>query len=305
MRGPPGDFQCDVIACDSDEVITLRAPVAIAANGSWQPLPADRARRRIERRASDLLAFKANFAGVRLEGELLPILSFRGGYGGMVIADHGTATLACCIREDQLSAWRRAFPGERAGAVVEASLQSECAGVRNALNGASRLGPWLAAGPIRPGVRLRRSSTDVFLIGNAAGEAHPIVGEGISMALQSAWLLCAQLIRNPNVLLRGGGARKWQRHVQGCYAAQWNAQFRLRMQMAALFAHAAMRPALTAGMFPVLRNAPGLLTRSARWSGKIRSVAKDSAAMALLAPLPIPVRASQPVQHTAELRPGA
>ena len=45
-------------------------------------------------------------------------------------------------------------------------------------------GAALAAGPIHPGLRI--SATDeLFRIGNAAGEAHTILGEGMSMALQS------------------------------------------------------------------------------------------------------------------------
>jgi menaquinone-9 beta-reductase len=304
LTGRPGNFRCGVTAVDSGQAMTLHAPVAIAAYGSWQPLPAERARRRAERRASDLLAFKANFSNVRLESGLLPVLSFRGGYGGMVVADHGTATLACCIREDRLNVCREAFPGEKAGAVVEAYLRHECAGVRDALNGASRAGPWLAAGRIRPGVRLPRRGADVFLIGNAAGEAHPIVGEGISMAMQSAWLLCEQLVRRRDVLLRGVGAHKWQREAYHRYAAQWRSQFRLRMRIAAVLAQVAMRPAVTARVFPVLRRAPGLLTYSARWSGKIRCVANLDA-VTLLAPMPVPVGAGQPAQRLAETRSGA
>lgn len=303
LSGQPGNFRCSVTTADSDQAVRLRAPVAIAAYGSWQPFPADRARRRAERRASDLLAFKANFSNVRLEEGLLPVLSFRGGYGGMVVADHGTATLACCIREDRLNACRQGSPGEKAGAVVEAYLRRECDGVQDALSGASRVGPWLAAGPIRPGVRLTRSGTHVFLIGNAAGEAHPIVGEGISMALQSAWLLCEQLVRSRDVRLSGIGAHKWQREVQERYAAQWRAHFRLRMQVAGLFAQVAMRPAVTARVLPLLRRAPGLLTHSARWSGKIRCV-PNPGAIALLPALPVSAPASRPSHRVAKTRPG-
>ena len=61
-----------------------------------------------------------------------------------------------------------------------------------ALAGAEREGPWLASGPLRPGVRLGQGD-GIFRVGNAAGEAHPIVGEGISMALQSAFVLAALL----------------------------------------------------------------------------------------------------------------
>jgi 2-polyprenyl-6-methoxyphenol hydroxylase-like FAD-dependent oxidoreductase len=293
ISGEPGNFRCIATVVESGRVITLRAPVAIAAYGSWQPLPADRACWRVDRRSSDLLAFKANFSDVRLEQGLLPVLSFRGGYGGMVVADHGTATLACCIRADRLNECRRAFPREKAGAVVEAYLRLECEGVRDALSGASRAGPWLAAGPIRPGVRLPRGA-DVFLIGNAAGEAHPIIGEGISMALQSAWLLCDQLVRNPNVLLRGVDAHRCQRQIQERYSAEWRGQFGLRMRIAALLAQAAMRPTLAARVFPLLCRAPGLLTRSARWSGKIRCVAN-----------PAVIALSQPPQHFTKTRSGA
>jgi flavin-dependent dehydrogenase len=284
LSGEAGNFRCRVTLDDRDEAMTLRAPVAIAAYGSWQPLPADRARRRAERRVSDLLAFKANFSNVHLDNGLLPVLSFRGGYGGIVVADHGTATLACCIREDRLNACRRAFPGEQAGSVVERHLRRECEGVQDALSDASRVGPWLSAGPIRPGIRLRHRHTGAFLIGNAAGEAHPIVGEGISMAIQSAWLLCEELLSSRDVLRSGVNAKQRQREIQERYAAQWRAHFRPRMRIAALFAQAAMRPSVTERVLPLLRRAPGILTHSARWSGKIRPLS-NPATIALLAPM--------------------
>ncbi len=78
--------------------------------------------------------------------------------------------------------------------MIEALLKEQCAGVRTALQGATREGAWLAAGPLDTGIHLRPGD-DMFRIGNAAGEAHPIIGEGMSMALQSAWLLCAQLLQ--------------------------------------------------------------------------------------------------------------
>lgn len=175
-----------------------------------------------------------------------------------------------------------AITGEKAGAVVEAYLKRECDAVRAALSHASPSGPWLAAGPIRPGVRVSGNGTGVFLIGNAAGEAHPIVGEGISMAMQSAWLLCEQLVHCRDVLRPAGSG---QREIQRRYATQWRAHFGRRLRLAAWFAEAAMRPSAMTCLLPVLRRAPALLTRSARWSGKIRC-APTAAAIALLAPAP-------------------
>src|ERR1019366_3706051 len=69
--GAPGD------ACE------LEAGLIVAAHGSWEPLSSQRAVLRRARRSSDLFAFKANFRSTSIPQDLLPVLSFRGGYGGM------------------------------------------------------------------------------------------------------------------------------------------------------------------------------------------------------------------------------
>jgi flavin-dependent dehydrogenase len=227
--------------------------------------------RREQRRTSDLFAFKANFRRSAIEPDLLPVLSFAGGYGGMVVADDGMATLAGCIREDRLGRDREANPGERAGDVFEAILRRECAGVFAALHGAEREGPWLATGPIRPGVRLGQGD-GIFRIGNAAGEAHPIVGEGISMALQSAFVLAALLVPDRPRLVEPDSAADAQATLLHEYEARWRQRFAQRLHIAAIFAHLAMRPWTAAAAWPVVRAWPGLLTHGARWSGKTRSV---------------------------------
>lgn len=216
INGAPGNWRCVVRAQDSQSVLTLEGPVFIAANGSWEPLPSDRASRPTAHRTSDLLAFKANDAGARLAHGLLPIRSFNGGYGGMVGAGEGVTTVACCVRRDRLESLRRSLPGLSAGAAVQQMLKSECLGVREALETATRDGPWLAAGPLHP--RICVGLDDGLLrIGNAAGEAHPIVGEGMSTALQSAWLLCSQLLAANDPATASSAA--WQCGVQRRYAA--------------------------------------------------------------------------------------
>ena len=255
----------------------LSAPVAIFAHGSWEHLPAEQSAHRLTVGASDLLAFRANFAGSSLAAGLLPILAFNGGYGGMVLANNGVATLACCIRADRLHALRRATPGIPAGEVIEAMLKRECRGVAEALCGAARRSVWLASGPIAPGVHLREDD-QVFRIGNAAGEAHPIIGEGMSMALQSAWLLCADLVDSRR--RQGGtGEAAWLAGVHERYAARWRGMFTPRMRIASAFAHLAMRPAGSAALLALLSRWPSLLTRGAAWSGKVES-AIDTAAVA-------------------------
>ena len=268
LGGGAGDPWCEIRAIGSDHRERLHAPVLIAAYGSWEPLPTGRAERRLARRPGDLFAFKANFRHARLAPGLLPVLSFEGGYGGMVLADQGIATLACCIREDRLEACRRQFPGLSAGEAVEAYLKQACHGVAEALGSAQREGAWLATGPIDPGIRLRAGDA-LFRIGNAAGEAHPIIGEGMSMAMQSAWLLCAQLLR-PAAPRDGLANAAWQSGVRHRYAVEWRRQFAPRLRLAAGLAHLAMRPALTSPWLGLLARWPGLLTQGARRGGKVR-----------------------------------
>ena len=197
------------------------------------------------------------------------MLSFVGGYGGMVMADQGLLTLACCVRRDRLTALRLASPGASAGEVVEKLLKRECAGVGAALRPATRVGAWLAAGPLAPGIRLRPDDP-VFRIGNAAAEAHPIIGEGMSMAFQSAWLLCKHLIgTSVQPTLRD---LAWQRAVRQAYAKDWHRQFAHRLRLAAAIAHLAMRPALAAPLMALVRVWPGLLPLGATWGGKTRFI---------------------------------
>ena len=289
LSGPAGDQRLQLRDIQSGEQQWVRTPVVILAQGSGLHRLADPGAARRPRRGSDLLAFKANFRGADLAGGLLPVLGFAGGYGGLVVAELGIATLACCIRADRLDALRRASPGQSAGEVVEAMLKRDCASVARALQAAQRDGPWLAAGPLAPGWRSRLGDAP-FCIGNAAGEAHPIIGEGMSMAMQSAWLLCQHLLRAD----RPTGARvtpaeagRWQADVQRRYQADWRRHFLPRLRLAAAFAHLAMRPALSGPLLVLLQRWPALLAwgagRVTRWSGKLDCAADPDAVTRLAA----------------------
>lgn len=253
---------CRIVGRNGEETLATR--VVIAAHGPWErgPLPAQSFR---SRAASDLIAFKAHFTGSRLAPDLMPLLSFPGGYGGMVHSDGGRVSLSCCIRRDHLAVCRRRYPRAGAGAAVIRHIRESCAGVDEALDGARCDGPVLSAGPIRPGVRARYAD-GIFFIGNAAGEAHPVVAEGISMAMQSALLLCRRLTAqsdvpaSPHALARIGRA----------YAADWDAAFALRVRAAALFAGLAMRPGAASVLLPLVRRFPEILTFGAQLSGKTR-----------------------------------
>jgi flavin-dependent dehydrogenase len=240
--------------------------VVIAAHGSWEPgaLPTQ-----LERRSShpaDLFAFKAHFQGGNLPPGLMPLLAFPGGYGGLVHTDHGRINLSCCIRRDRLAALRLGDPRE-AGEAVLGHILEACLGARRALAGASRCGPWLAAGPICPGLRVLARG-GLFAVGNASGEAHPVVAEGISMALQGAWLLTRRLI----TWRRDGGRADQLPRVGKEYTRAWRQCFAPRVYAAAAVAHWAMRPATVACALPLLHCLPGLLSWGARLSGKASRV---------------------------------
>jgi menaquinone-9 beta-reductase len=249
---------------------TLRAAVVIDAHGSWERGPAvsstePGAARRVPASNSDLLAFKASFQNARLPSGFLPVIALNGGYGGMVIADHGRTTLACCIRRDALERCRREAPGEAAGAAIESYLRRSCHGVAEALRDAQRDGPWLSVGPVRPGVRIA-ASDGVLRVGNAAGETHPLIGEGIGMALQSAALLAAQLARKPPLAHHSTHFDR----IQRMYAAQWRHQFASRLRIAQLYAYIAMNPSLNPTAQRVFARLPQTLTFAARMAGKAR-----------------------------------
>jgi len=269
ILGTAGAWHCEVRSIESPNVLRLRARVVIDAHGSWEDLPSDRPRRRLSRSAADLFAFKANFSGSTLPEGQISVLALKGGYGGMVVGDHGITTVACCIRRDRLHELRGSAPGVSAGDAVEAWLQRECAGVRRALHGARRDGPWLSSGPLDPGVRLdgKDSEDGIFRVGNAAGEVHPILGEGISLALQSAALLCSHLLGQGAAVVPAPAV---QAEMQRAYIAAWRRAFAPRLRLAAVFAHLAMRPRSAAGLMKLVRLWPGLLTRGARWGGKVR-----------------------------------
>jgi len=267
ILGTAGAWHCELRALESTALLRLRATLVIDAHGSWEDLPTDRPKRRLARSAADLFAFKASFTGSSLPEGAISVLALDGGYGGMVVADGGTTTVACCLRRDRLSALRTAAPGLRAGDAVEAWLNRECAGVRQALQGALRDGPWLTSGPLDPGVRIE-ANDGIFRIGNAAGEAHPILGEGMSMALQSAALLCSLLLSPPGAPTVPDARAQYE--LQRRYAAAWRKAFAARLRLAAVFAHLAMRPRSATALMSAVRIWPGLLTRGARWGGKVR-----------------------------------
>jgi menaquinone-9 beta-reductase len=262
---PCGDgYACRISARNAEK--TLHAPTIIAAHGSWERGALSTQPNRA-RRPSDLLAFKAHFINSDLAPDLMPLLAFPGGYGGMVQSDGGRVSLSCCIRRDALRDCRRRHTALHAGEAVYRHILESCLGVRENLGRAILDGRWLSAGPIDPGIRPRYAH-GIFRVGNAAGEAHPIVAEGISMAMQSAWLLCRQLIAHHDNI----ASQRARADAGHEYSAEWRSHFATRIHAAALFAGLAMRPSSATLLLPLIRRFPKMLTWGAKLSGKTKSI---------------------------------
>ena len=249
------------VADEAGATETLRARVLVAAHGSWERGELPTQRRRSHRRR-DLLGFKAHFHGARLPAGWMPLVLFPGGYGGLVHSDAGRTSFSCCVRRSALRACRRAHPGLAAGEALLLHVMESCRGMREALEGARREAAWLSAGPIDPGIRTLARGR-VFAAGNAAGEAHPLVAEGISMAIQSGWLLGNGLAAAE--LSEAGLARAARR-----YEAEWRENFAPRVRASSVFAALTTTPGAAGASVAALHGLPAILTWGARWSGKAR-----------------------------------
>ena len=243
---------------------TLVTPVVIAAHGSWEqgalPTQLDKINN-----PHDFLGFKAHFRNASLPADLMPLLFFLGGYGGIVWADDGRLSLSCCIRRDALARARQTYNTSSASQAVHQHIIETCLGVRQVIGNAEREGPWLAAGPIRPGIRPAYAD-DIFRVGNLAGESHPIIAEGISMAIQSGWLLADEL-------LRGDARSQSGRVLVGRrYASAWRSQFSTRIHVAKVLAEVAVRPQTSRLASMLVKAVPATLTVGASLSGKTRSL---------------------------------
>jgi len=221
----------------------IPAPLVIRACGSW--------RRNARPRGSDLFGLQAHFTGACVPPRTIALIPFPGGYAGLVERAGGSATLAACIRRDRLERIRE--HGMPAGEALLRHATDHSSSLRNSLRTAMRDGPWLAAGPLHPGMR-PLCGNGAFNIGNAAAEAHPVVGEGIAMALQSGALLADALIEDPE-------------NAAETYALAWRALFPARIRASAAFAHLAMLPVAPA-LLSLLNLFPGILESAARVSGK-------------------------------------
>ena len=260
-------FISEVISKKSNELAEIESRIVIAAHGSWGlgPLPTQLDRQPAKN--SDLFAFKAHFDDGVLPSDVMNMLVFPGGYAGMVNTDGGLLSFSFCIRRDYLETLRRRSPGVKPGKVVQDHILESCPGIREVMSIARLRDEWLSTGPIRPGIR-KRYEDGIFFIGNAAGEAHPTIADGISMAMQSAWLLSQNLSEQQAHALSDLDLQK----VGHAYDRAWLRAFRLRIWAAEAFARLALTPQSHLLLLPIVRAFPRFLTIGARMGGIVDEI---------------------------------
>jgi acyl carrier protein len=105
-------------------------------------------------------------------------------------------------------------------------------------------------------------SPGIYRVGNAAGESQPLVGEGMTMALQSAGMLVECLSTHAD---RTCDAQRLKL-AHRAYANAWRSAFASRLRFASTYAQIAMHPLLTSPAGHALRRWPALLTTAARFA---------------------------------------
>lgn len=258
-------FYCTIRSKESGEIDRLSSRLVIAAQGSCghrSPLQ----QRELSPRASDLFAFKARFRNCDLSPDLMPLVMFPGGYGGMVYTDQNRTSFSFCIRRNILEQCRHRCPNRKAAEAAFAYIRQSSAVVSQVFAQASLEGQWYSIGPLRPGVQACGCGGGIFFVGNAAGEAHPIIADGINMAIQSAWILC-QLLASTAPSELGNQALTI---ISRLYAKQWMREFGPRIRSGSLFATIAMSSKNMWGGI-LCERLPRLLQLGAILSGKTRS----------------------------------
>lgn len=222
------------------------------------------------KRPQDLLAFKTHLDAAACPDGRLWVLAFPGGYGGLVRAGGATgpvATLAFCLRRDRLAHCRARWPALPAGAAAAQFVADQCPVVRTALQ-AGGAADWLGTGVLVTGMH---PPPWHFAVGNAAGEAHPLIGEGMNMALQSAWLLAHRLAPQRTRI----GEPEMQMRLRAACQADWQRAFGRRMAVAAALAHLAMHPATARAFARACARWPALLAAAVRAGGKLQAALPD------------------------------
>ena len=154
---------------------------------------------------------KTHFTGVDGPRNRIELFGVRGSYGGLAPIESGRWNAAFSVPAARLKSVRGDLDA------LFAELTSENRTLARRLEGAERVGPWLAAPLPRYAVRTRWP-TNVIPVGNAAAALEPIGGEGMGLAMRSAELAATELV----VRQDGDHRLANSRSLSSSYRRLWN-----------------------------------------------------------------------------------
>ncbi len=168
-----------------------------------------------------------------------------GAYVGTISVERGLATCALVARSSLV----RQHGGDQDGML--ASLWP-------AFNPAWREGAWHSCGVARSKY-ITPGHPRSLRIGNAAGAVDPIGGEGIGLALWSAWTLADVLTTSPTTSIDRGCVidERQLAAAKSRFATRYRSRLRTRLPVCAAASWALVRPRLIGAVWPVVSR-PGL-----------------------------------------------
>ena len=221
------------------------------------------------------LCFKIHLENVHLSDDTIAIGGVEGLYAGLVrTGSSGSAPNArpvTCMPRYNLAfvVERRLLRQYGSAAELYGYLQEHNNGFGRCLRHARPIGDFLACGPMVPGVR--QVYTDGrFFVGNAAGEVHALIGEGLTLALGAGQLL-GRVIGEHRAALAGGEDLAV---IGEAYRDRWLDQFGSRLRWGNVFSQVLMRTLLSALATAYLHAFPDIFSMCIRWSGKQAGISR-------------------------------
>jgi 2-polyprenyl-6-methoxyphenol hydroxylase-like FAD-dependent oxidoreductase len=199
------------------------------------------------------LGIKAHFVDVCATGDVIALFGVRGHYVGLAPIEHDRWNVAMSVPAARVARFRGDFD------LMFLELRHENVALDRAFEDASRAGPWLASALPRFSIQPEWPEGTIPL-GNAAAALDPIGGEGIGLAMRSAELAAAEVIKAEQEAravntpkLRGEFRKLWQLRSAGCRAA----------------ALAVSHPVVARIAAPVLQHTPALRRLALQLTGKL------------------------------------
>lgn len=218
-----------IVMRHESEITHVPCRLLIGAWGRWGRFDNTLQRSFIHDRRRRNFGFKRHYAGVE-DPSVITLYSFDRGYLGVSAVEDDTTNICGLVHEDRLAGHKGRWPS-----FVEKLRQEEPPLARLYDRFRESRSPFLSSEPVifRPRHVVENG---VVMIGDASGLVDPLTGNGMAMAIQSAFLASRFIIR-----LLGG---EEERRVHQEYAVAHHDLFAARIRWSRALAHLLSRPTL-------------------------------------------------------------